>query len=557
MVTSTLGVGTAPVAAKGPSSRSPLAFYGNLRMGAKILGLVGAALLVTAMVAVVGQRALTDVQQTSDRMSTVTAQRMRVAITARAEFALFRRLLLQVALASTPEKAQAAAGDAQANYQSALASLDEIDKLDVSAADHALIEDTIRPNLQQVWAIWEKLQPTATRSDLTGDEYRAYGTRIDNELNPPADAARVGLAELATSASDELKAEAAHAADAKGAAVRNLWIFTVVGSILLVLLGLGISRMVAAGIGRVRNSLVALARGDLTAEARVDTRDEVGEMAVALGEAQESLRNAMREITDTSTRLASSAEELSAVSAQVASNSEETSAQASSLAATAGQVSGNVQTVASGAEEMSTSIREIASSSADAVRVAAGAVSEAATATDTVAKLGQSSAEIGNVIKVITSIAEQTNLLALNATIEAARAGAAGKGFAVVADEVKQLAQETARATEDISRRVETIQSDADAAVAAIARISATIEDVNAYQTTIASAVEEQTATTSEITRSVTEAAGGSASIASDVESVATAAASSAQGIEETQRAANDLAGMSATLSGLVARFRV
>jgi len=556
MVTSTLDARTTTPAAAA-RFRSPVALYGNLRIGAKILGLIAAALVVTALVAIVGQRALGEVQDTSDRMSSVTAQRMRVAITARAEFALFRRLLLQVALAGAPEKAQAAATDAQSNYESTLADLEEIEKLEVSAADRALIEDTIRPDLVKVGAIWEKLRPTAMRGDLTGDEYRAYGLRIDNELNPPADEARVALATLATNASEELTAEAAGARSTKGAAVRQLWIFTALGSVLLVLFGLGISRMVSAGIGRVRSSLVALATGDLTTEARVDTRDEVGEMAAALAEAQESLRNAMREITDTSTRLAGSAEELSAVSAQVASNSEETSAQASSLAATAGQVSGNVQTVASGAEEMSTSIREIASSSADAVRVAAGAVSEAATATETVAKLGQSSAEIGNVIKVITSIAEQTNLLALNATIEAARAGAAGKGFAVVADEVKQLAQETARATEDISQRVETIQTDAEAAVAAIARISSTIEDVNSYQTTIASAVEEQTATTSEITRSVTEAAGGSASIASDVESVATAAASSAQGIEETQRAANDLAGMSATLSQLVSRFRV
>ena len=556
MATSTLSARTAP-SARASSSRSPLALYANLRIGAKILGLIAVALLVTALVAVVGQRALGDVQSTSERMSTVTSQRMRAAITARAEFALFRRLIIQVALATTPEKRQAAAKDARTNYENTQTDLDEIEKLGVSAEDRALIEDTIRPNRQQTWAVWEKLQPTAMRGDLSGDEFRAFGVRIDNELNPPADKVRAGLAQLAGNASDELKAETAHAKSTKAAAVRTLWIFTLLGSVLLVLVGLGISRMVASGIGRVRDSLVALAAGDLTTDAKVDTRDEVGQMALALAEAQASLRDAMREITGTSTRLASSAEELSAVSAQVASNSEETSAQASSLAATAGQVSGNVQTVASGAEEMSASIREIASSSAEAVRVAAGAVSEAVTATETVAKLGQSSAEIGNVIKVITSIAEQTNLLALNATIEAARAGAAGKGFAVVADEVKQLAQETARATEDISQRVETIQSDAEAAVAAIARISATIEDVNSYQTTIASAVEEQTATTSEITRSVSEAAGGSASIASDVESVATAAASSAQGIEETQRAANELAGMSADLSQLVSRFRI
>ncbi len=142
----------------------------------------------------------------------------------------------------------------------------------------------------------------------------------------------------------------------------------------------------------------------------------------------------------------------------------------------------------------------------------------------TVSSLGESSAEIGNVVKVITSIAEQTNLLALNATIEAARAGEAGKGFAVVANEVKELAQETARATEDIARRVEAIQSDTTGAVDAINRISAIIERINDFQTTISSAVEEQTATTAEMSRNATEASTGAVQIAKNIAGVAQAA---------------------------------
>ena len=156
---------------------------------------------------------------------------------------------------------------------------------------------------------------------------------------------------------------------------------------------------------------------------------------------------------------------------------------------------------------------------------------------------------------MITGIAEQTNLLALNATIEAARAGAAGKGFAVVASEVKELAQETARATEDISRRVQSIQSDTSDAVVAIGRIAEIIASINDYQLTISSAVEEQTATTNEMSRGVLEAAAGSGEIALNMTDVAASAAGASDALGEMSGSTDDLARMAADLRGRVAAF--
>ena len=250
--------------------------------------------------------------------------------------------------------------------------------------------------------------------------------------------------------------------------------------------------------------------------------------------------------------LASASEELSTVAQQMSSNSEETSAQSNVVASASEQVSKNVATVATSAEEMSASVKEIAKNANDAARVATSAVKVAEETNKTVAKLGESSIEIGKVIKVITSIAQQTNLLALNATIEAARAGEAGKGFAVVANEVKELAKQTAAATEDISGKIEAIQTDTKGAVLAIAEIAKVIGQINDISNTIASAVEEQSATTNEIARNATEAAKGSTEISKNITNVSQAAKSTTEGANNTLAAAQELAKLSATLKTIV-----
>jgi len=304
------------------------------------------------------------------------------------------------------------------------------------------------------------------------------------------------------------------------------------------------------------DTVEAAAKGDLTATVQVAGTDALGRMGEGLGTFISDLRGSVQQMGETAQALASSSEELTAVSQAMSSNAVEASAQANVVSAAAEQVSRNVTTVATGVEEMNVSIREIAKSANDAARVATGAVKVAETTNVTVGKLGESSAEIGKVVRVITSIAQQTKLLALNATIEAARAGEAGKGFAVVANEVKELAKETAKATEDISQKVEAIQGDTRGAVEAINQISAVIKQINDIQASIASAVEQQTATANEINRNISEAAKGSAEIAQNITNVAQAAKSTSVGANDTQRAADELARMAASLQKLISQFK-
>ncbi|BBH66733.1 hypothetical protein ACTI_34180 [Actinoplanes sp. OR16] len=335
----------------------------------------------------------------------------------------------------------------------------------------------------------------------------------------------------------------------------------VIAAVLLALVGAAVAYFQAARLSgrlsRLTAALRRLAGRDLTVAVDDKGRDEIGEAATALNTAATELRAVMREVTGASDEVSGTARRVAATGGELSTASETAADRAGTVSSSADTVSHVVQTVAAGAEEMGTSITEISHNAQEAAQAVRDGVGLTAAAAGVINELRASTTAITEVVRLIANIAEQTNLLALNATIEAARAGETGKGFAVVAGEVKELAQETARATEDVTSRVAAIEADTARAVSAIDAISERIGQVNDFQTAIAAAVEEQAATTAEMARNIAEAATGSRDIADGIGTVSGAMEGTRRSVAEAHAAADELSATAQRLTGLVGRFTV
>jgi len=352
--------------------------------------------------------------------------------------------------------------------------------------------------------------------------------------------------------------------------------------------GFALKRNIVRPLGVAVGHLDLLARGDVSFEVPADSlarNDEIGQLSKAMQSVATGLRQMIGNLSEGIGVLSSSSEELSANSSQMSNGSHAASSRTHAIAAAAEQMTANVMSVASGmeqtttnlssvataTEQMTATIGEIAGNSEKARRITEEATRQAARISEQMNHLGSAAEQIGKVTETITEISSQTNLLALNATIEAARAGSAGKGFAVVANEIKELAKQTAAATEDIKSRITGVQTSTAGGIAEIGKVTQVIHEVSDIVASIAAAIEEQSTVTKDIARNIAEASTGvrdanqrvaetsqaTGNIAREIVGVDQAAGQMAKGSEQVQTSATELARVAEQLQTTVQRFRV
>jgi methyl-accepting chemotaxis protein len=555
-------------------------FYSNLRLIYKLLIPVLVLVAVTGSIVWTARSGLITIGDAASQALSVEVERLQSAL----------RMMVNINEATIAEKNIIVESDDAAmsayveRYRGAVAeagkSIDRIIKL-ADTEERRSANETIKTALVE----FDKTRQKAIALALKHEREAAF--KVSTAEGAPARKALLELVNSRIKAYEESLAKVQTDVPALEASViERLYEFSGLGIFAsLGLLGWVVISMVARPMTAMTASMAKLANGDLAIEiVGNDRKDEIGDMARSLdifkqnGIEIERLRVAQDEIKrkaeldkkfllnkladdfESGVRgsldtLASAATEMRATSQSMTATAEETSAQATTVAAAAEQASVNVQTVASATEELSSSVAEIGRQVTQSTRIAGQAVEQAERTNTTVQGLSAAAQKIGDVVRLISDIASQTNLLALNATIEAARAGDAGKGFAVVASEVKSLANQTARATEEIGAQVAAMQSATSEAVQAIQSITGTIGAINEIAATIASAVEEQGAATHEIARNVQEAAQGTGQVSSSIIGVNQAASETGAASSQVLASAEGLGKQAETLRTDVDKF--
>ncbi|MFM7346279.1 MAG: methyl-accepting chemotaxis protein [Tagaea sp.] len=550
----------------------------NIRFAPKILSVIALLSIVAAVLSWVGVLGLSDLRQ-DIRVIEQSVERMTHAGRGTANLVSYARAVEFLPLELTAEQRR--------GFETAMVDENRRFKARMDQLEPILTTDASRQAVREIRAILARYEVEAAKiMTLSRESKFDDAGKIAFEAAPLIEEIRSRIRGI-EDRNQQFYRDAVKAAEADYQTDKTLLIAIAAGGILTsIALGVWI---VFVGI---LNPLKAVMKAmDDTAKGNLDLvipgkgqKDEIGDLAAGLQVFQEAGKEklrlqaaqkeaeiaaekekkaAMRALADgfeaqvggVVNAVSSAATQMQGSASAMSATAEETTRQATAVAAAAEEASTNVQTVAAGAEELASSIQEISRQVSESTRIADQAVQDVKRTGDTVEALSQAAQKIGDVVKLISDIASQTNLLALNATIEAARAGEAGKGFAVVASEVKNLAAQTAKATDDIGGQIGEIQTATGASVEAMKGIGETIAKMNQIASAIAAAVEEQGAATQEIARNVQQAAAGTGEVSSNISGVTQAADESGKAAGELRDAAASLGTQSGQLRQAVDGF--
>ncbi|NBB81843.1 MAG: HAMP domain-containing protein [Alphaproteobacteria bacterium] len=554
----------------------------QFRIATKILAVVSLLACVSLIIALIGYFGLTGVARDAERVAQSGIEMKLGARLSQGALALNRTEYRIAADPAAVEEAEIVIQETRAEFRRRLAAARELANPE-QARMLTAIEGAYAVYLEGLEETSEIAAVNRAAIDLTAAQQEILSAVQDN--GDAVETLRDLVAEYVAYTEDRAEIVADEAAAAAGRSAMTMGIVAALGILVGVGAGYGVSVAgVVAPLRRAVDTLRRLADGDIDVEIYGrERKDEIGEVAATMAVFQENARDRQRMLAEQEAdaarkaeraeqiqkttaefeqavdevlhTLTSAASELEATAQQMSATAEETSSKATSVSAATEQAANSVQTVASSSEELTASIREVSGQVAKTSDIAGKAESETGSAIRSIEELRGGAEKIGEVISIINDIAGQTNLLALNATIEAARAGEAGKGFAVVANEVKSLANQTARATEEIGQQIKTMQGSVERSVPVIQGVATIIRELNEISTAVAATAEEQAAATTEISRSVNEAAQGTEEVSRNVDGLRQASVETNAGATQVLSAARSVADRAETLKARVTGF--